>query len=315
MPTLTLSFDVRAPPHPEGTVVRVSRSRRLGRVLAHGQRSPEPSARYYVVGHGEQPGTPYWDHEIMPVIGETFQDVLRRMGTPIQGVNAGWRGAPEDAFRQFREENWDGLMARGVGGSAALAAAYLNAAQLHDMLPNVAEQLLRNNPSVALSDDLNHGSALALAAAQMVNASLLAHLRKANWYEHATLLMLRSALEMAGSAAVFAVGPLHARQSWLAGHRLSGELAMPCLTNLIRATRAEVPDAGAVYAWLSKHVHFTRACIADGAPAHEDAYAALAYVAWCTAIVAEAHLGVGGIAIWPKEWPERLPWDRELSAT
>lgn len=315
MPTLILSFDLASPPLLQGTVVRVLRSQRLGRVLAHGQRSPEPSARYYAVGHGEASATHYWDHEIAPAMGETFQDLLRRMETPIQGMNAGWRLAPEDAFRQFREQNWDGLAERQVGGSAALATAYLNAAQLQDVLPNIAERLVRNDPNVVLSDDLNHGAALALAAAQMVNASLLTHLRKATWYEHATLLMLRSALEMAGAAAVLAVGPPDARQSWMAGHRISGKVAMPCLTNLIRITRAEVPDAWDVYSWLSKHVHYTRACIQDGAPAHDHAYAALAYVAWCTAVVAEAHLGVGGIAVWPNEWPEQLPWDRESIAT
>lgn len=73
------------------------------------------------------------------------------------------------------------------------------------------------------------------------------------------------------------------------------------------------PDPVSVYGWLSEHVHFTKVCIDDGAPAHEEAYAALAYVAWSAAVVAEAHVGIGGLAVWPVEWPEQLPWETEPS--
>jgi hypothetical protein len=217
------------------------------------------------------------------------------MGSPLQAYKAEWRMKPEESFQQFRDRDWDTLEAREVGGAGALAAAYMNAAKVEDLLRKISARVAGSTMSI--SDDLNHGSALALGAAQMVNSSLLTHLRVTPWYEHATLLMLRTALEMAGASALFAIGPAGQRKAWIEGHHVSPtKTTLPALRDLLRDARADAPDPGKVYTWLSEHVHFTKVCIDDGAPAHEEAYAALAYVAWCAAIVAEVHVGIGGIA-------------------
>lgn len=233
---IVLALDM-VPPIGVGTLVRAQPSGRLGRVIAQHQRFPQLCGRYYRVAHGAW-STYYWEHEIVMAVAESFQHVLTAMRSPLQAYKAEWRMKPEESLTQFRSRDWDTLEHRQVGGAGALAAAYMNAAKVEDLLRRIGTRVAGS--SVTISDALNHGSALALGAAQMVNSSLLTHLRATPWYEHATLLMLRTALEMAGASALFAIGPADQQRAWIEGHHVSPtNITLPVLRDLLHDARAD----------------------------------------------------------------------------
>jgi hypothetical protein len=105
------------------------------------------------------------------------------------------------------------------------------------------------------------------------------------------------------------------RASWLAGHRVRATDSLPALRNALRTKRPDVSDPESVFTWLSGHVHLTKDAVmanhssAERRLGHPDAYAALAYVCWACAVMAEIGLGYDDIAEWPKRWPHPLPWD------
>jgi hypothetical protein len=312
MTVLKMSFDADdTGPLPPGTLIRVCRTQRLGRIDgSHGSRFAGAEGRFYQVAHDATLSTtPYWHTEIEPAVADTLKKHMDRIGHRREGYKAGTTMPPEESLKLFRESNWDDFTARS-GGAAALVTAYGNAFEAAAVLRDTAGYLAQHDPTLAthLTDEANYGAALAAGAAQMVNAALLTHLRSSVWYERATLLMLRSALEMVSGAAELVLATPGSNNAWLAGNRFNAAgSSLPALNRVLRLYEVAAPDASDVYSWLSQHTHFTKTCF-DGDPTHDDAYAALAYVSWASAVVAGAIAGWEPIARWPTSWPARLPW-------
>jgi hypothetical protein len=93
---------------------------------------------------------------------------------------------------------------------------------------------------------------------------------------------------------------------------------MPILFAALRTKRPGISDPDLVSKWMSQYVHFQRAALLSNHTAagdrhlcHADGYAAVAYVGWACAAIAEVALGYDDIATWPERWPDVLPWDRE----
>jgi hypothetical protein len=313
MTVLMMSFDTDdAGPLAPGTIIRVCRTKRLGRVVGqHGSRFAGASGRFYHVAHDAAPVTTcYWHAEIEAAVADTLKKHMDRIGHRREGYKTGTTMPPEQSLKLFRENNWDDFSAR-TGGAGALVTAYGNAFEAAGVLRDTLAHLEQHDATLTtlLSDEANYGAALAAAAGQMVNAALLTHLRSSVWYEHATLLMLRSALEMISGAAELVLAGPGSKHAWLeAGDRFNAAgKTLPTLNRILLLFEGSAPDAVAVYSWLSEHTHFTKKCF-DGPPSHEDAYAALAYVSWAAAVVAGALAGWEPIARWPQSWPARLPW-------
>jgi hypothetical protein len=161
----------------------------------------------------------------------------------------------------------------------------------------------------------------------MVNSALLIHLHSVGWYDNAALVLLRTALELAARGGFIALGVGNEATRWTEGPKLGTEEEQDAAEALFSAANCcakiapmlkhrEVTSADpyAVYQWLCRFTHFDYKAFemnhdaSDDHISHEHAYAALAYVAWVCAVIAEVVVGDSTIARWPAVWPAKLQW-------
>jgi hypothetical protein len=257
---------------------------------------------------------------------ETFIEILARTGEPVTSVKP--RPLPSDPEACLRDRptglgtDWS---RRSLGTPARVLAVHWNlefVADTLEQLGNVIESRKAQNRRA------NDGGVNIVAAVNMTETALLTHLRWHSWHENATLIMLRTALELAVRGGFIALGKKNEAARWTYGpdhkDRRIREAAVALFKNMFdmckvvapRLTEREptCPEPYAVYKWLCGFSHLDNTAIAmhlGGALrpfTHDMAFAVYAYVGRLCAALAEVVTGCPDLAVWPKDWPDPWPW-------
>lgn len=301
------------PPLRVGEVVRIMRGGlgAIGKIAEAGWHAS--GFAFYRVLIGSGPSALYWEQEV-EALTVTLRHYIEGHGHRMKEIRRGHLMSSAESLEQFRSGDWDDLSQRPVGNADDIAPTTANTTSALELLRQTAVYLEKLG-TTELPDPLNYGAAMILAAAQTVGSALLLHLRKAMWNEHAALAVSRTALEalVTGSALLSDADGCVAR--WLQGDRVNATKYMPLLGAALKTKRADTPDPAVVYEWLSRHTHFTRDAlmrshVSSTQPLdHTASYAALSYIGWATAAMAEIVSGYDQVAEWPARWPSPLPWE------
>lgn len=230
----------------------------------------------------------------------------------------GSEGDPQENFRKFATTNITDLDQFETGNASHLMEVNVQVNAVTELIESMGAELGKQAPLPNVPPRTLVAVTLIQAAAQMVNSALVMHMRASKWYTKSTLILLRSAIEQVAVCGFIALGSGCEATRWLEGHKLEDEkarknakiLAAECFHRVRPFISNRYPQAGDpynVYRWLCNYTHLNSAALASDTT-HEDAYAAMAYVAWFCAALAEHVLGVPGVARWPQVWPAKLPW-------
>ena len=152
-----------------------------------------------------------------------------------------------------------------------------------------------------------------ITAFHMLQSALLLHMRPEAWNDNCAPIFARTAMECTGRAALIAHGRTDEPHRWDKGPTFSAAQCVAALELAPVVLPAHVPRPKRVYAWLCNFTHMNSEGVArytsPPVDAHEGTYAALAYVSWLTALVAEGVSGHSPLARWPGTMPAKLPWD------
>jgi len=232
-----------------------------------------------------------------------------------ESLVVGMRGDADENFQKFAVENVADLKARKVGNATDLAAAYLNAFKAEHLVRKCSEKI----EAEQLPADLraNYASVNIAVGVGMLHSAILVHMRR-NWHQHAGLILCRSALELVVRAGLLAITADDEPSRWSEGptlgsreeRRLAELGAARCCDTILPLVQTAEPTASSprqVYEWLCGYTHLDAPAIKHPL-ASEAVYAAIAYVGWLAAVVAETVIGREDIAEWPSAWPTPLPW-------
>jgi hypothetical protein len=214
-----------------------------------------------------------------------------------------------DRFRQPPPLDWS---SRGLGGAAKLYRANENAVLAQRAIQGLATMLKAEQLSINLR--ANNAGANVFAAVGMVQGALLLHLHSIGWHDNNALILLRTALDLVARAAFIADRRASEATQWERGANVRAVDSYPHLGSLLTRREPGVSDPHDVYEWLCSFSHFdSKALLLNHTSSAQrlkpdDVYAALAYVAWACAVLAEVITGVPDLAVWPDPWPVKLPW-------
>lgn len=242
---------------------------------------------------------------------ESLRSTLDRAGKTIRGVRAGSNGDPESNLHKFVGKGMADLTARSVGNWKDLSDAYLNGFMASKFLVDVSHAL---EAVAAQPHPRAQGAGVnIMAASYTLLSALVLHLRVEPWNDRAAMALARTALESTGRAALIATGTANEATRWENEVQFTAKECVVALDKVVAKRREGARPASAVYEWLCNFAHMNTSGLRhffDGpATKHEDTYAALAYVSWATAVVAELVFGDVEFAQWPR-FPETVPWDR-----
>jgi hypothetical protein len=221
-----------------------------------------------------------------------------------------------NALENYRAKMWDDLGSRSVGDLDDILAIWKHTIKAKDTARLAQIAIVQRAGSMAKRQ--NFASVAIQGAAQTLDVALLFHTARDTWFAAATISQCRIALELAAKAVFISTGADDEPGRWRSAHmirdrhkrraaQISMSEAMPVLQRYLAIRHPNADAIEDVYHWLCGYVHFdARALIRN--QNHEDAYAALAYVGWATAVGSEVVTGVMPIAEWPKRWPARKPW-------
>ena len=245
---------------------------------------------------------------------------LTKVQRGLTQKKVGHKGNPVENFAEFVHVGPLDLDAQTIGNGRDLADVYVNAFAAGGLIRRMAEEMGKHGLTINPRDRANAAGLNILAAAQMVSSALLTHLRASSWYVNGTLVLLRTAINLAVRGGAIAIGTADEATRFFDGpnlptprERKAAEFDISkCCEVLAPHVTSREPHASpplAVYKWLCAFTHLD-AKVLGKPPTHEDAYAAIAYVSWLCAAFAEIVTGVPDLAVWPKRWPASLPWER-----
>lgn len=260
------------------------------------------------------------DPPLLPLVELARQ---RGLTVAMDSSAIGLVGDSAAELKNYQAEFWGDLDGRAVGNAADLLDVWRHVVVAKNRIWLLKDALERRLPHRE-----NVCAELARAACQLAEAALLMHTSRHDWYVYPGLGGCRTALECAAKAFFVATGTSDEAQRWLRWYRQPKskrrqlEIKMAeCLEVFVPFVEERTPVASRahfsvqrVYDWLCDYVHFD-ARAARRPPTHEDEYAALAFVAWCSAIVAEHIMGCDEFARFPNRMPTDLPWLRPRRTT
>lgn len=248
---------------------------------------------------------------IAPPLEPLAQTLGRAVGKPVSGFNVGLAGDPVANFRLFAETKVVDLTARPLGDWDHLTALYSNvlAADVHE----VARAIDAAGGNAAANDRANAAGVNLMMASNVMHSAITLHLHPVRWNDRAVLILARVALEATGRAALIANGVSDEVHRCVNGPQPTAKACIDALAAELNKKSSAHAEAAKVYSWLCNFGHMNHTGAAhfanDPHGGNEDAYAGLAYVAWCMGVVAELVVGVPSGVTYPSAMPAKLPWD------
>lgn len=244
------------------------------------------------------------EHRIIDPPLVTLDASLRATGDWVQETLLHIPRDVDGAFRAFvlAEEQWHKPSDR--GDAIAFATAYSNSTTAHDTVANLAKRIIERGGK--FSGRAEAAGRCVHASAFMVQCSVLTHLRAYGHFEYGTCVLLRTGVELAGRALFIALGTGDELTRFNT-ERFKASEYWPVASLVVSKREPRAWDPKEVYAWLCLFTHVDKAAM-DKEPTREEAYAAIAYIAWFAAVAAEVVSGVPDLAVWPSVWPEKVPW-------
>lgn len=242
----------------------------------------------------------------------SFNETLTKLGAPVAGVASGIHGDPRQNFHAYVSREPVELEGREFGNWSHLEALYTNA-----MMADLAiEELCLAVVERGADPNANrraYESALNLKIASMLlHGAVVLHLRPEATLALCGMTHVRGALESTSRAALLALGTKDEVHRWETD-RLPVAEGLELLAQLVTKAEHDLGEPGRLYGWLCDFTHMSKAGVAHFADtsgrAQANTYAALAYVSWAAALVAEVVSGVPNLATYPRAMPPALPWN------
>lgn len=228
---------------------------------------------------------------------------------PPTALRYGMEGDAESNFACFAQKGIAKLDERTVGNWDHLARAYLNAFAAGKFISDIAAHIEALGGSI--DERADAAGVNIVAASNILHSALLLHLRPEPFHDRAAMILVRSALECTGRGAAIAEGIGDEVDRWNKNKAFGTGECMRALAALTCAANAAASPPTDVYAWLCNFTHMNSVGLKhffDGPTTrHQDTYAAIAYAAWTTAVLAERVVGATDLASWPT-MPAHLPW-------
>lgn len=236
----------------------------------------------------------------------TLHDALRATDEHVESFISRWEGDAADNFTRWRSEpeRWSTLSSRQIGNAEDLAFVYLNVNNAEEFITRIARRVQERGGTPSVRADAAGRNVL--AATYVLHGALLGHLREHEIYEYGTCSLARTGIELAARAAMIARGAGNEASLFNRGDAIRAADAMRVFDGVVTARRADADQPSRVYAWLCHFTHMD--AIAMRGVSHEQAYAALSYVCWATAVAAEVVVGEP-FAMSPTRWPSPRPWE------
>lgn len=233
---------------------------------------------------------------------QTMNESLGRADEHIQQVILRYDGDPAANIAKFRDEGWADLSTRAVGHATELALAYAN---VDWAALNVSKLASRLEPRGHLNVRGAAAGRNVVGSAVIARSALLTHLREDDRFEYATCALLRASIELAARAVFIARGAKDEASCFNRGGQLKAADTMRVFDSELAKREPTADSPSRVYKWLCGFTHVDATVMNKGAD-HENAYSALAYVAWASAVAAEVVVGVRQ-AVLPTI-PATRPW-------
>lgn len=236
----------------------------------------------------------------------TTQAALRRINRHILSFNFTAGPDPTASFQELCRLGLADLDAYPIGNGQHLSDAHMNADKASHYTRTALEHFQEH-----IGEDGNirtqNAGWLIVMAGQFVDAAVLPYMKDKRFYNVPTLVLLRSALECAARGGFIALGRRDEASVYQRGTNATAQSCFDRVRAAVLRRRPSATTPDVVYGWLSDATHLNVNMFLHP-PSREDAYAAIAYVAWFTAAMAELVTGER-LAEWPSVWPSHLPWD------
>jgi hypothetical protein len=248
---------------------------------------------------------------VAPALVPYARTLERAVGKPILGIKHSMTGDPGANFRAFVERKPADLSARSLGDWNDLQAAYMNVSAVD--VKDIVNQIEAAGGDPLESPRTNAAAVNLFTASNLMHSAITLHLHPIRWNDRAACALLRVAFECAGRAALIANGTADEVHRWESAEEFRASDCVAALDKVIKKANPSCSDAKRVYSWLCNFghmnyhgsLHFYLA--QEGG--NEDAFVALAIVAWAVAEVATFVIGTDLGATYPTKLPAKLPWD------
>ena len=246
-----------------------------------------------------------------PPLEPLARTLARVVGKSVLGFNVGLAGDPVANFRLFAETKIVDLGPRPLGNWSHLTALYSNV--LAADVQEVARAIDAAGGNAEANERANAAGVNLMMASNVMHSAITLHLHPVRWNDRAALILARVALEAAGRAALIGNGSADEVHRCVNGPQPTARACIDALATQLNKVSSTHADVGKVYGWLCNFGHMNHTGAAhfanDPHGVNEDAYAGLAYVAWCMGVVAELVVGVPSGVTYPAVLPAKLPWD------
>jgi hypothetical protein len=227
-----------------------------------------------------------------------------------------YEGTFEENFAGYVARKPADLNARPIGTWSHLQDVHRNTVLASDAVIRLAKVIAERGGTPGLDHRANNAGVNLLTACHLLHSASVLHARPDRTTHAHGLILVRSALETTGRAALIATGDGDEVFRWKAPRaRISASECICALSPTLSLRQPGAPEASKVYAWLCNFTHMNVRGfmhLQDTDPSRrDDNYCGHAYAAWAVAVVAEVITGIPDLAIYPSAWVDPpLPWDR-----
>ena len=235
-------------------------------------------------------------------------------GPPVVGVTMRYEGVFEENLASYIARQPADLASRPIGTWAHLQQAYRHAVVADHAITGLAKAIVDRGGNPAADVRANNAGVNVLVASHLLNSATILHVRPdATTHTHG-LILVRSALESTGRAALIATGTKDEVHRWQTGTSITANECITALGPVLSRREPGAADVMKVYAWLCNFTHMNVHGVEhlqDTDPSRrDDNYCGHAYAAWAAAVVAEIITGIANLAVYPSPLVNPLPWDR-----